>query len=140
MANDLKTLTSLVLTQLAAGYSTTAIAYENTEFNQTPGTAFVSVAVHVPGSDLISIGSVGGRSLRITGTLEIDIFIPAAQGTGDALSIADELTALFQLKKFSNMQMGESRLGLSQRGMKDVAGSEFFMLPWFCSFEYDTNA
>lgn len=69
------------------------IAWENSAFNPTPGTAFLRV-VHIPvDTDKLTIGTAG--LMDSEGIMVLGLNYPAGEGSGDALEKADAISAGF---------------------------------------------
>lgn len=71
------------------------IAWENTNFTPNERTTFIAPSIVPNASTLADLDYLQSNS----GIFQIDIYVPADKGTGEQLTIADNISNLFRAQK-----------------------------------------
>jgi hypothetical protein len=92
--------------RLSTGWNTTAIAWDNTPFVPTPGTAWIRCTI-LPGN--VEALEFGRDTLKEhSGLIDIGIFVPRDTGSAVARSYADTLSTLFDMVEFGTIDCAEA--------------------------------
>lgn len=96
--SELTTLASRFNTQFSASQPSVSIAWPNTQFTPTVGSAWVRFSLQQVLADQIGFGSSVVRD-RHQGTVFVQVFAPTDKGVKSALEIADDAAAA--LRRYS---------------------------------------
>lgn len=81
---------------MATGWTTTPVAFENVQFTM-PKTAWVMFTIITGQGGFAGIAGTA-KSVRDTGLVSCQIFVPENTGTKQSKTIVDSFNALFELK------------------------------------------
>lgn len=95
---------SAVGAMLAANWTTTPIIdADATDAGPADGSAYVTIEYPVAQENQITIGSPGNNVFRETGAFRIVLNSPSGQAATNALTLIDQLRAIFRGKQFSGV-------------------------------------
>ena len=101
--NTIRTTIEATVAAEMASAPTYSVAYNNTTYSPPNHATWVRCTVQFGDSGYATLlAPSGGRNMQ-TGTVALDIFSPIGTGTGDSLTIADRLKALFQRQILSGL-------------------------------------
>lgn len=83
-----------ILGRLNAEWTTTPIAWPNSAFRPVTGAAWLEARVVT--QDAFNVDLVSNRRVRHPGLLSLTLYVPANEGDGEALAMADTLSAIFR--------------------------------------------
>jgi len=94
--------------RLKAGWSTTAIAWDNTPYAPNPGTAWIRCTI-LPGN--VEALEFGIDTVKEhSGIIDIGIFTPRDIGSAIARGYADTLSHLFDMVTFGSIECDEAEV------------------------------
>lgn len=76
--------------------ATTPIAWPNVNFTPPSGEPWVRFSVKTSDADEIGMNSGGTRRYRHEGMVAIQVFTPSNEGPGEALTLAEQVCAIFR--------------------------------------------
>lgn len=88
-----------ILSHLAANWTTTPVAYPNAAYKPVTGAAWLEA--RVIRQDAFNVDLVPNRRVRHPGLVSLTLHVPANQGDGAALEMADTLAAVFRNRNVS---------------------------------------
>ena len=115
--------------RLSSNWTTTAIAWDNVEYNPTPATSFIRLIVDEVDSTQVSMATTPCH--RIVGLIHIMIMVPINTGTNVARGYADTLAGIFRNADFSSVKCQSPRI----RRVGDVG--EYYQLSVLIPFYVD---
>jgi len=86
---------------IAAGYSTTDIAWDNVEYSPTEGQSWVRVSIQPNLSQIVAKGGANAK-IRRFGILFVQVFVPDGEATPEAESIAEEFLSLLEAQQLAS--------------------------------------
>jgi hypothetical protein len=117
--------------RLKTNWATTAIAWDNVEYNPVASTAFIRLIVDEVDSRQISMATVPCH--RAIGLIHIMIMVPTNTGTATARGYADSLSDIFRNADFSSIKCMSPRI----RRVGDVG--EHYQYSLLIPFTYDKS-
>lgn len=87
-------LRGAVESYLTAAWSATPIAYENVAFTPPPDGRYLRIALRPRATEVIGMGQPPRH--RTSGEILVRCVVPKGVGSAEALSMADEIAALFR--------------------------------------------
>ena len=118
--------------RLNANWSTTAIAWDNVEYNPIASTAFIRLIVDEVDVRQITLANTSPCH-RATGLIHIMIMVPVNTGTATARGYADSLSDIFRNADFSSIKCLSPRI----RRVGDVG--EHYQYSLLIPFTYDKS-
>ena len=94
--------------RLSSNWTTTAIAWDNVEYDPNPATAFIRLIVEEADSTQVSMGTTPCH--RIVGLIHIMIMVPVNTGTNVARGYADTWAGVFRNADFSGIKCQSPRI------------------------------
>jgi hypothetical protein len=94
--------------RLSTNWTTTAIAWDNVEYNPSPATSFIRLIVDEVDSTQVSMATTPCH--RIVGLIHIMIMVPINTGTNVARGYADTLAGYFRNADFSDIKCQSPRI------------------------------
>lgn len=94
--------------RLATLASSPSVAWENVRYTPTEGTTYLR-PTNLPGA-FSSVGLASGDTERTEGFYQVDVFAPAGNGPGAALTVADNIAAHFS--KYLQLTDGDTTVTL----------------------------
>jgi hypothetical protein len=87
--------------KLSTTWTTTPIAYENVDYEPTPGTPYIEIFVKTGESMHASLGPKPIH--RFSGVILINIYVEKSVGLAQAMTYADTLAAIYRDQQFSGI-------------------------------------
>lgn len=122
---------SSIRSRLNAQWNTTSIAWPNQDFSPTVGTAYVRPTIRFNSAGQFTLGPDGIK--RVSGALEVEVFVPSNSPTGTAWTYADTIGALFQRKTISDVRFWDYNAEVAEL----PEGEPWFRLMVEVPFYYD---
>ncbi len=91
--------------RLKAGWTTTAIAWDNIPYVPTPGTSWIRCTILPGDSEALEFGT--DTLKQYSGMIDIGIFTPRDIGSATARGYADTLLNLFDMETFGSIECDE---------------------------------
>ncbi len=130
MATSEEDMRAAIEGRLSDNWSTTAIAYDNVPYTPVAGTPYIRLTIHEVDSRQISM-SGSTNCHRVTGIINIMIFVATGTGTKTAKQYADTISGIFRNADFSDI------LCRSPRVIRVGDIGEWFQYTVLIDFQYD---
>lgn len=134
-----KAVSDAVDAYLTANFSTRPVyAFNGSAMDPPPdGGTYVQVQYPIALEEQMSIGDPENNWFREEGAIRIVITAQSAAGTGETLTVADELRGLFRNKRFDGVRTYEA-VPVTFNDQSDRNGS--FQASFAVAYEYDITA
>lgn len=99
---DYQAIRQYIEARLNTNFSTLSIAWDNTGFIPTPGTAWIECTILMGPENRITLGDT--YQARLAGFININVYVPKDSATQTALGYLNTLTGIFRGKHFNGIR------------------------------------